>query len=185
MQLASYRNTERGIERKKLAIVAEQPPSPAIVNLQARRDELEAELADFVRQREDQIAGIASHNDHVAKLLMCRQNMEAAMLKAAEALTEFKRIETKMRQTTSIETIATRICRVFKISRVELFSAGRSAQAAFARHAVCYWAMRRTSRSTPQIGQFLGGRDPTTILNGKRVYIEKRAKQGRTLRAVR
>ena len=35
-----------------------------------------------------------------------------------------------------------------------------------------------------QIGRWLGGRDHTTILHGKRAYVAKRAAQGRTLRGV-
>lgn len=82
-------------------------------------------------------------------------------------------------------TIVERAIRVFKISRVELFSDRRVKRIVDARQFVMYWACRRTTLSLPHIGRKLGGRDHTTVLHGKDAYVRKRAAMGRTLRKAR
>lgn len=81
-----------------------------------------------------------------------------------------------------VERIIIRACTVFKVSRKEIFSDRRNRDIVFARQFVMYWAVRRTSLSLPQIGKKIGGRDHTTVLHGARVYPEKRALKGRSLR---
>lgn len=180
MQVAAYRNTEQGIAAKKASNVV--PIMDAA--LLRRRAELQAELAELVRQKAEQLAIFESHKEHVERLLKCREDMEAAMVKASDALLQFRNVGARMMRTTSINTIIRRVCKVFNISRVDLISAGRSAHAAAARHAVCYWATRRTPLSSTQIGRVLGNRDHTTILHGKTAYVKKRAAMGRKLREV-
>lgn len=80
--------------------------------------------------------------------------------------------------------IVTRICEALEVDPVDMFSQKRAMHVVFARHAVMYWTCRLSKRSTPQIG-YLMGRDHTSILFGKRAYVEKRAAMGRTLRPVR
>lgn len=83
----------------------------------------------------------------------------------------------------TIDTIVRRICRALHLSRADVLSDRRSVDIAFARQAICYWASRRTGKSTPQIGRALG-RDHTSVLHGKAAYVEKRAAMGRKLRRV-
>jgi chromosomal replication initiation ATPase DnaA len=83
-----------------------------------------------------------------------------------------------------LKTIIRRFCKALKVTHLDLASSRRDARTALARQAVFYWAARRTCLSLPQIGRQMG-RDHTTILYGKRVYVEKRAAMGRTLRPVK
>lgn len=86
---------------------------------------------------------------------------------------------------TEFEKILYRVCTVFGVTVSELKSSRQGPEIAFARHAVCYWACRRTSMSLPQIGRLLGNRDHSTIHHGRNVYPQKRAKMGRALRKLR
>lgn len=61
----------------------------------------------------------------------------------------------------------------------------RHKQVTFIRQAIAYWAARRTGLSYPKIGQFLGGRDHTTILHAAKIYPVKRAKEGKHRRVAR
>lgn len=83
------------------------------------------------------------------------------------------------------DVIARRICAVFKVSFHELYSERRNRSVVYARQAICYWARRLTSLSTPEIGRRMGGRDHTTILFGVSAYQRKRARMGRNLRKLR
>lgn len=80
--------------------------------------------------------------------------------------------------------IEARTCRLFRISRSELYANRRQRQFSLARHFLMYWACRRTTLSLPQIARLMR-RDHTTILHGKDAYPQKRAKMGRHLRAAR
>lgn len=85
---------------------------------------------------------------------------------------------------TKYQRIERRACKVFGVSRAELVGQRRTQQFVLARQFVAYWASRLTQHSLPMIGRLLGGRDHTTIIHGKRAYIEKRAKMGRALRSL-
>lgn len=85
----------------------------------------------------------------------------------------------------SLDTIERRICRALNVTRQDIRSDHRSRSIVLARFAVAYWACRLTRLSTPEIGRRLGGRDHTTILHARNTYPDKRARQGRFLRAVR
>ncbi|MGD9769826.1 MAG: helix-turn-helix domain-containing protein [Pseudolabrys sp.] len=52
------------------------------------------------------------------------------------------------------------------ISKVDLLSSRRFADLCEAREIVYFLARRLTTKSTPQIGRSIGGRDHTTVLNG-------------------
>lgn len=83
------------------------------------------------------------------------------------------------------ERIIQRICRVFRVTLVDLRSTRRDARSVFARQAIYYWARRLTLFSLPQIGRLMGGRDHTTVLYGVPTYVKKRLAMGRNLRVVR
>lgn len=86
---------------------------------------------------------------------------------------------------TGLQLIIKRMCRVFKVMPIEVYSSRRDKHVTLCRHAIAYWAVRRTPLSLPQIGRRLGGRDHTTIVNARDSYPKKRAAMGRTLRSVR
>lgn len=81
--------------------------------------------------------------------------------------------------------IEVRVCRALKVRRDELYSDRRHRKVVLARHAIMYWACRLTLMSLPEIGRKMGGKDHTTVLHARNTYPDKRAKQGRFLRAVR
>ncbi len=80
--------------------------------------------------------------------------------------------------------IALLVCRTMRVSLTQVFGDIRSARLVVARQAIAYWACRRTNLSVAQIGRMMS-RDHTTILHSKRIYVEKRAHQGRKLREAR
>jgi chromosomal replication initiator protein len=154
---------------------------------------------------------VASHNTNRAIRSRIKQaEANAAALAASQLLAEFKgavgraaaelaeqqrreaeevarkaeAIQMQMRRGFKMERIVCRICSVLGVSVCDVMSARRSRGIAFARQAICYWACRLTNRSLPSIGRYLG-RDHTSVLHGKRAYVEKRAKMGRTLRSLR
>lgn len=83
---------------------------------------------------------------------------------------------------TPFQRIMHRACKVFGVTPMGLRSARQTKGVADARHFIFYWAVRLTPLSQVQIGRLIGGRDHTTVHNGRHAYVEKRAKMGRTLR---
>ncbi len=86
---------------------------------------------------------------------------------------------------TKFQIIEYRACRVFGVHREQLNSLRRDNTIVAARHFVMYWTLRLTAMSMPQVGRLMGGKDHTTVHHGRRSYVERRAKMGRTLRPVR
>jgi hypothetical protein len=60
------------------------------------------------------------------------------------------------------------VIRTTKISRDDIYSPRRNAEVAHARQLVMYLCHHFTTRSLPEIGKFLGGKDHTTVLHGVR-----------------
>ena len=63
-------------------------------------------------------------------------------------------------------TIITLVEKHFNLKENSLVSSKRSKDIAFARHIAMYIMRELTEMSTPKIGQELGGRDHSTVLNG-------------------
>jgi len=150
MFIASYRNTEAGIQRRLDASKPKRLPAHAEL----------AVMRGKIAQLERRIQEIDPKNQerHWAD--------QPPVFKS-----RFRRIEE-------------RACRLFKLSRAELYSSTRQREVSFARQFVMYWAYRTTMLSMPQIGRLMGGRDHTSILHGASIYPRKRALQGRTLKIV-
>lgn len=85
----------------------------------------------------------------------------------------------------SLYDIEVRICRSMKVTRDEVHGDRRDRKLVLARHAIMYWACRLTLMSLPEIGKRMGGKDHATVLHARNTYPDKRARQGRFLRAVR
>lgn len=58
------------------------------------------------------------------------------------------------------------VCNDFSLSRDEILQPGRKAVFVQARHVLMYLLYNDTSLSYPAIGEFLGGRDHTTVIHG-------------------
>ena len=158
MQVFAYRATERG----------------AAHVLAAR---LEEERAERIK---------AQHAAWKAKM----QLEEEKAQRRSESLERSKAMAAEMRAQgikyrPTYKAIEARACRLFHVKPSEIRSNRRHRGIVFARQFVMYWSVRLTKLSLPQIGRLMGGRDHTTILHGKIVYPEKRAKMGRNLRRVR
>lgn len=82
---------------------------------------------------------------------------------------------------TEFQRIERRASLVFGIRLLHIKGQSRKRDVVLARQFIYYWACRRTSLSTPQIGRLLGGRDHTSCLAGCHAYREKRARMGRRL----
>lgn len=127
--------------------------------------------------------------------LAAREAERLAQIRAYSSITDFRtsaafefRLRDRWRGVvikSKFQRIEERASKVFGVSIPALKSVRRNRKVSDARQFVMYWAMRTTSLSTTQIGRLMGGRDHTTILHGKRAYVERRAKMGRHLREVR
>ncbi|MBO6901388.1 MAG: hypothetical protein JJ864_08580 [Rhizobiaceae bacterium] len=113
------------------------------------------------------------------KAAEAREMRRAASEEAAERAARYK---AGVPYRITLAEIERRICKATRVSRAEIHSSRRSMRVVLARQAFMYWARRLTSRSLPEIGRFVGGRDHTTVLHASRVYPDKRAERGRTLR---
>lgn len=72
------------------------------------------------------------------------------------------------RQTLDIEQIVQLVCQYFEIRRDELLGHSRQKRFATPRHIAQYLARKFTKLSYPEIGQFFGGRDHTSVLHAYR-----------------
>ena len=82
----------------------------------------------------------------------------------------------------TVHQIARRFSKATGVSLKDIKGTSRERNIVIVRHAIIYWARRRTPSSLPQIARFLGGRDHTTSLHAVRTYPQKRAAMGRHLR---
>lgn len=68
----------------------------------------------------------------------------------------------------TIISIAEAVCAVFNVPVWQVMSPCRIATFMLPRHIICALCRRLTTRSYPEIGRRLGGRDHSTVLNGVR-----------------
>ena len=158
--------TQRGIQeirrrRELAAITAEQA-----------RAEVEMKIVQ-TRKRE---AAIESRQTQV-----CRQ----WFLAAHNALDVYVGDKPFNPPRVTMRSIARRFSRSTGVSVDDIMSKRREERIIRVRHAIIYWCYRRTRRSYPEIGAFMGGKDHTTILHAVQEYPVRRAKEGRYLRPLR
>jgi chromosomal replication initiation ATPase DnaA len=158
----AYRATERGIRERNIALIADERANRLAAQRAAWEAEQAARMAD--RERIDRIRA-----DAVERAEAYAQELKQAGFRYRPTIAEIER----------------RACRVFGVTRLDLRSNRRFRSIAFAKQFIMYWAVRLTPLSTPQIGRLLGGLDHTTVLHGKIVYPQKRARMGRYLRPAR
>lgn len=87
---------------------------------------------------------------------------------------EYRRVRESMRQMDfarhKAEQIIKEVCNKHNVSRVDLISERRPQPLVRARQEAYYRLATEMTWSLPRIGRFLGGRDHTTILHGKRQF---------------
>lgn len=66
----------------------------------------------------------------------------------------------------TVRDIARAVCRYFQISMIDVVSSRRAIAIVRPRHIIMYLARQMTTRSLPEIGRLLGGKDHTTVLHG-------------------
>lgn len=64
--------------------------------------------------------------------------------------------------------IAEVVCEFYRCTRLDLISERRNAEIVRPRQVVMYLSRKMTTKSLPEIGKFLGGKDHTTVLSGVR-----------------
>jgi chromosomal replication initiation ATPase DnaA len=67
-----------------------------------------------------------------------------------------------------VEEVTRAVCRYFDISSTALKGERRTLNVVYPRQVAMFLARRYTTRSLPEIGRRLGGRDHTTVLHGAR-----------------
>lgn len=120
-----------------------------------------------------------------AELLRKKAAAQVAAEAKKAALGEAKAVEYPGIPKTEFQRIERRAVMTFGIRLTQLRGASRTNDVVLARQFMYYWACRRTSLSTPQIGRLIGGRDHTSVLAGVHAYRAKRARMGRHLPAAR
>jgi chromosomal replication initiation ATPase DnaA len=123
-----------------------------------------------------------------------REMMEAANRAAAKFRQEWfeqeqeailqRPVRQAIANPTSLGRIARMIGKATGVSLAEIVGPRRDVRVALIRHAIMYWACRRTDISMVEMGRLLS-RDHTSVLHGKKAYVAKRKAMGRTLREVR
>lgn len=68
----------------------------------------------------------------------------------------------------TVRAVVRAVCDFYDITEIDIRGKGRSAWQVRPRHVAMYLARRLTGRSYPQIGDRLGRRDHTSVLNGVR-----------------
>lgn len=166
MFVAHYENTMRGAKLKMA------PPKP--IALAPKHMALPVNNNVEPRVERPEFPTLAEFNRLVQRVVA---------LELAAARIELTPITPIPRRTIDYATIARRICRVFHVKKDELLSHRRDRRIMFARQAIMYWSCRLTSTSMPMIARLMH-RDHTTVIHGRHAYVEKRARMGRTLRAL-
>lgn len=154
MFVASSKNTERGIMARNY--VKTQAKKADRINLQ--RQLYEARMAE--------LAAIAA--------------IKRATAERAESIAHEMR-DRGYRHQHSYREIERRACKLFDVTRSELYSIRRNKELVFVRQFVAYWSARLTPLSLPQIGRLMGGKDHTTVMHNRNKYVQKRALMGRVL----
>lgn len=194
MYAAYSRFTEAGIHRRNAAQLAVERAARREAQRLAReaREAHQAERARQVLAAEE-----AAQDERTAKRDL-RRDLEEARKEAVSRLMEIEaeakeqrayidKLEAAARAVAifTYESIERRACKIFGVSLEEIRSPVRNRRLVNARHFISYWCFRLTPLSLPQIGRHMGGRDHTTIMNGRDVYRERRALMGRELRPAR
>lgn len=176
MFVAVYRNTESGIARRLAppAVIESQLEREARIRAEARAEAL-AEVAEQARLERARRA--AQWQERLREAGLAAEAVQATKTRVGDAP-----VLIRHRTYQDIEATA---CRLFGFTRSEIRSDRRNRALVFARQFVMYWTARLTRLSLPQIGRLMGGRDHTTILHGKRSYVEKRLYMKRHLRVAR
>lgn len=60
------------------------------------------------------------------------------------------------------------VCEFYRCSDIDIISSRRTASIVKPRHVLMYLARKMTTKSLPDIGRFLGGKDHTSVLHGIR-----------------
>lgn len=185
--------SSRTMAGAKIRIDAEVVQYADIIALRRQREQEREKAAAEAKMRADgtleRRRAEAREAIKAANLALARLHQEWALEEAlaenprrSEGMPPFRAV---MKNQLRLDQIARRICKATGVRAHDLFGASRKHDLVLARHAFMYWASRRTTKSTPEIGRFLGGRDHSTIISGVNSYIDKRKAMGRTLRPAR
>lgn len=150
-------NTQRGIQARKAAIINEE---------KARR---------LSAQRALHMAKLAE-----AERVAAARRKEAERAEAIAAEMKAQGYEIRFRHTYA--EIERRACKLFGVTKADIRSNRRDRRISFVRQFIMYWSSRTTRLSLPVIGRLMGGKDHTTVIHGRKAYVEKRAYMGRNLR---
>ena len=136
--------------------------------------------------------GIAAHSSFTAQGIAEKRGLHMWYLATTDPVLNYRMAyERKIgatarpdhqREMLTMRRLLDRLAPRYGVTPAEVISQTRKARVVFARMAFCYWARRRTSKSYPQIGRFLGNRDHSTIIHSVSTYPAKRAAMGRHLR---
>lgn len=101
------------------------------------------------------------------------KNIEKIIYDQEQTQTSYDLSKTSMNRARAI---VKEVAREMEVSVMDIISPRRSREYVMARQYIMWRLKRETTWSLPRIGQFLGGRDHTTILHGIRQW-EKRMKE--------
>lgn len=112
--------------------------------------------------------------------IAAKRRKEAERAEAIAAEMKAQGYEIRFRHTYA--EIERRACKLFGVTKADIRSDRRDRRISFVRQFITYWSSRTTKLSLPVIGRLMGGKDHTTVIHGRKAYVEKRALMGRNLR---
>lgn len=92
----------------------------------------------------------------------------------ADLINEFIEKPKRLPRAVTIDQICELVCNTEKLTKTEIFSDRRYSKAKWPRFIICYLAWEFTGSSFGTIGQKLGGRDHSTIMNGRNRVAHRR-----------
>lgn len=142
--------------------------------------ELEVVSEAEILRRARQAARIEREQHDVTRQAARREARIAAIVEnAKKRQEEYRRAEEafevlmQQRKGFSIRKIIDTCCRHYRTPPLAILSARREAPICRVRHIIAYLCAELSTRSLPEIGRCLGGRDHTTILNSRTVMRKK------------
>ena len=147
------------------------------------------ELIERRREYEERTrreAEIRRRREHEAEMRVMRERNRVLEARAAEAEAALRYIEEHgikpAKRAITVQEIARRFSKATGVTMDEIKGESRKRRIVIVRHAIMYWARRRTKASSPQIAAITGRLDHTTTLSAVERYPQKRAAMGRHLR---
>jgi chromosomal replication initiation ATPase DnaA len=150
--LAAFHTEHKAVHRR-----IDEAAARHAANILAQRKQAQEARAEKLREAQNVNAG-----------WMKRQYQIFSHMIDADVAAEKARLDSVRPRSVEIAKIQSVVADHYRLSRVEMISARRHQRIVFPRQVAMYLAKVLTTRSYPEIGRRLGGRDHTTVMHAVR-----------------